>query len=151
MSHAQTLEPFGGAQQALLPLQAGKAEHRVVHHVEMREEGVVLGQISELPILDGDVDPLAGVEEDLSVERDPARVGGEHAEQQAQQRGLAGAVGARDKHRLATESEIDAQVDLADPPRDGDLKHREGPRPGAACPAPSAAGRREGRTPSPPG
>ena len=124
----ESLEPFGGPVQPLLAREPGESEHRVPHHVEMREERVVLREIGQLPLLDGDVDPRHVIEEHLSVESDSPRVRREDAEKKAQERGLAGSVGPCDQHRLAAERQIDAQVELADPARDGDLKHRAVPR-----------------------
>jgi hypothetical protein len=155
------IEPGQPVRRALLPLgprQGGEAEGHVLLHVEVGEERVVLWNVADPPVLGRGIDARFGVEEGGARQRDAPRVGPQHAEQQAQERALAGAIGPGDEQGLVGSGERHVQVERAHPLLHAELKHGGDPQPrggarGAARrpPRPSPAralAPRAGRTPS---
>ena len=92
----------------------------VAGDAQMREQPVVLRQISDATPLRAEVDPGFGVEPDLVAERDPASVRVLEPGDAPQQRGLARAGGPDERDRLGAERQLGAKIERS--PREGDIR-----------------------------
>lgn len=96
----------------------------VPRHGQMREQSVVLRQITDVSLLGTEVDPADGVEPRLVVQRDVSAAGMLEAGDGTQQRGLPGAGWSDQRDCLLAETQRSAK--LVRPPGEGDVDVEKG-------------------------
>ncbi len=83
------------------PLQVSlQSESYVVEHGEMRKQGVILKQVPDIAMAGGNVDPVLGVEEHATVERDLSRIRSRQAGDGQQGESLPGSGRPEQDHKL---------------------------------------------------
>src|SRR5262249_43008828 len=92
----------------------------VLAHGQVREEGVLLEDEPDRPLLGRQLDAEAAVEPGLGPPRDPARLGPREAGDRAQDARLARPGRAEERERLALD--LEAEVDSEVPERQDDLE-----------------------------
>ncbi len=112
MSYPEALEQVGAV--------APGGEPDVPGDGEVREQPVILWQVSDAASLGAEVEALRDVEPDLVAERNAPRARALEAGDRSQKRGLAGARRTNKRDRLGG-SEVQRDANIERPPREGDV------------------------------